>query len=370
MKACGITAEYNPFHKGHQYHIEETRKKTGCDAVIAVMSGNFTQRGEPAVIDKWTRAEAAVRGGADIVLELPYIYAVQSASRFAEGAVGILKKAGVSCISFGSECGNLENLKEIAEAPINPDHIRQSMASGMSYPQAYSLLAGEMMPNDILAVCYLRQMQDTGIEPVIIQRTGGYLDEKMGEMPSALAIRKALKQHQDIAGSTIMQEALENSFHPWMELYYPYLRTFLIMSAREHLSSLFMFSEGIENHLAEKAMENDTWDSFLHACITHRYTASRIRRTCLHAMNQITKEEVRRLPDHHAVRVLAFNETGRQYLREMRESETRFACRFADMPKPWRVMEYRTTLLYASVFPEETRKHLLHQEITGAMYIR
>lgn len=370
MKACGITAEYNPFHKGHQYHIEETRKLTGCDVLIAVMSGNFTQRGEPAVTDKWARAEAAVKGGADLVLELPYIFAVQSASRFAEGAVSILKKAGVSSISFGSECGNLENLKEIAEAPINPDHIRQSMASGMSYPRAYSLLAGEMMPNDILAVSYLKQLADTDIEPVLVQRTGGYLDDEMGEMPSALAIRKALKNGADLGDSTIMKDTLEHEFHPWMELYYPYLRTFLIMSSREFLSSLFMFSEGIENHLAEKAAENDSWDDFLHACITHRYTASRIRRTCLHAMNQITKEEVRRLPDHQAVRVLAFNETGRQYLREMRESETRFACRFADMPRPWRLMEYRTTLLYSSVFPEEKRKHLIQEEITGARYIR
>ena len=125
MKACGIIAEYNPFHKGHIYQIEETRKKTGCDVMIAVMSGHFTQRGEPAVIDKWSRAESAVRSGIDLVLELPYIHVVQSASHFAKGGVKVLKKAGISYLSFGSECGNLENLKEIAETPVNPDHLHQ-----------------------------------------------------------------------------------------------------------------------------------------------------------------------------------------------------------------------------------------------------
>ena len=369
MKACGIIAEYNPFHKGHIYQIEETKKKTGCDVMIAVMSGHFTQRGEPAVIDKWSRAEYAVRGGIDLVLELPYIHAVQSASHFARGGVSVLKKAGISYLSFGSECGNLENLKEIAETPVNPDHLHQSLSSGMSFPKAYSLLTGEMLPNDILAVCYLKELMDTDIEPVLIPRTSSYNDDEIREVSSALAIRTALKKGLDLSDSTPMKDILTGSFHPWMELYYPYLRTFLLMTDKERLSSFFLFSEGIENHLIEKAERNDTWDSFLKDAVTYRYTASRIRRTCLQALNQITKEEVSRLPEHDAVRVLAFNDTGRAYLREMKESQTKFACRFADIPRPWRLMEYKTTMLYSSVFPEEERKHLLHEEVTGARFV-
>ena len=154
MKACGIIAEYNPFHEGHIHHIAETRRNTGTDCIIAVMSGNFVQRGEPAAIDKWARAEAAVRSGADLVIELPYLYATQSASQFARGGVRLLSLAGCTAMSFGSECGNLENLQEIADTPVNPDHIRTMMKTGAGYPKAYSLLTASMMPNDILAVCY------------------------------------------------------------------------------------------------------------------------------------------------------------------------------------------------------------------------
>ncbi len=110
MKTCGIIAEYNPFHYGHAYQIKQTREKTNADIIIAVMSGNFVQRGEPAIIDKWKRAKAAIENGVDVVIELPYIYATQAGSQFAHGAVTILKCANVDYISFGSECGNLENL--------------------------------------------------------------------------------------------------------------------------------------------------------------------------------------------------------------------------------------------------------------------
>ena len=239
----------------------------------------------------------------------------------------------------------------------------------MSFPKAYSLLTGEMLPNDILAVCYLKELMDTDIEPVLIPRTSSYNDDEMREVSSALAIRTALKKGLDLSDSTPMKDILTGSFYPWMELYYPYLRTFLLMTDKERLSSFFLFSEGIENHLIEKAERNDTWDGFLKDAVTYRYTASRIRRTCLQALNQITKEEVSRLPEYNAVRVLAFNETGRAYLREMKESQTKFACRFADISRPWRLMEYKTTMLYASVFPEEERKHLLHEEVTGARFV-
>jgi len=120
MKVCGITAEYNPFHNGHRYQIEKTKEKTGADVILAVMSGNFVQRGEPAVIDKWERAKAAVLNGVDVVIELPNIYALQAASRFAHGSVTLLKAAQVDCISFGSECGNLENLQESQKRPSTP----------------------------------------------------------------------------------------------------------------------------------------------------------------------------------------------------------------------------------------------------------
>ena len=369
MKVCGIIAEYNPFHNGHRYQIEQARKLSGCDMVIAVMSGNFVQRGEPAIIDKWKRAKVAIENGVDLVIELPYFYATQSASKFAYGAVELLKIAKVDYISFGSECANLENLQEIADTSLNPDNLRESMQTGMSFPRAYSLLTGSMEPNDILAVSYLKHLKGSNIQPVIVQRTSGYLSPEISENASALAIRKALKNNDSLANSTPMEEILKESTLVYPEQFYPYLRTYLLTSSRKQLEDLFLFNEGIENHLRKCAADNDTYEGFLRDATTYRYTSNRIRRSILQAMVQLTKYEAQRLPALDHLRILAFNDTGKKWLHDMRKEDMRICSKFADVPFPWRTLEYRSTLLYTSVLPSEERKGLLKLEISGAHYI-
>ena len=369
MKVCGIITEYNPLHNGHLYHIEQARKQSECDVLIAVMSGNFVQRGEPAVIDKWKRAEAAIRNGVDAVIELPFVYATQSASVFAHGGVSILKNAKADFICFGSECGNLENLIEIAETSVNPDHLREMMDSGMSYPRAYSLLTGSMAPNDILAVSYLKEMQSTDIKPLIVERTNEYLSEELSELASAYAIRLALKQKRDITGTTPMMSELAESFLCDWDQYYPYLRTFLLMTPRETLCRFAMMSEGIEVHLKECASRSRDWNEFLREAVTYRYTASRIRRTCLYALLQITPEEVKAASDTDHQRILAFNDKGRAWLKEMKKLEVSTLSRFALMSEGRKNLEYRAALLYSSVMDEENRQKLLKDEISGARYI-
>ena len=370
MKTCGIIAEYNPFHNGHMYQIRKTREITGCDLIIAVMSGNFVQRGEPALIDKWTRASAAAANGADVVIELPYIYATQSASRFAEAGVKLLQMAGVDYISFGSECGNLENLQDIADTPVNPDHLHVSMDTGMSFPKAYSLLTSQMQPNDILAVSYLKALKNTGIQPIVIPRTSNYQSTELSENASALAIRTAIREKRDVSEATIMAKTLQEAETAAMEQLYPYLRTLLLTTPKERLGGFFLFSEGIENHLKKNAAEADSWNSFLHACTTYRYTAGRIRRCCLQAACQITSYEVSRLPELDTLRILAFNEKGRLWLHDMRKTDVRIASKFSDIPYPWRQLEYRTSLLYASLFSESERRRVMEAEIKGARYIK
>lgn len=368
MKVCGIAAEYNPFHSGHQYHIEEARKASGCDVILAVMSGDFVQRGEPAVADKVRRAVCAVEHGVDVVIALPYIYSTQSAVWFAHGAVSLMKLAGVSHIAFGTECGNLENLMEIAETPVNPDHLHVSMDTGMSFPKAYSLLTTDMRPNDILAVSYLKEIAGTDIIPVPVQRTTDYNDTALGEVSSALAIRTALKEHRFTGDLTPLK--LDEEAVPWMEDYWPYLRTFLLLTDAKTLGTYQMFSEGIENHLKQCAKEADSWASFLQKSVNYRYTASRIRRTCLQAMMQLTKEEVRRLGEPDFLQVLAFNEKGREWLHSMRKKEVKIASRFARGDFHWREAEFRSSLLYTSVFDEEKRQEILKREIGGAVYVK
>lgn len=369
MSVCGVVAEYNPFHNGHVYQLEMARKLTGADTIIVVMSGNFTQRGEPAIVNKWLRAEAAVKNGADVVIELPYISCVQAASHFADAAVHLLDLAGCDYICFGSECGNLDNLKEIADTPVNPDHLHVAMHDGMSFPKAYSLLTSAMEPNDILAVCYLKAMKNTAMKPVIVQRTSHYLGKDLTDMASAYAIRNGIFHHLSIHGTTPMEDLLGKADCIEMKRYWPYLRTLLLASPRARLENLFLFQEGIEKLLKDNAQKEDDFDEFINACTNYRYTSSRIKRTCLSVMNQVTKEEVQRLPDADTLRILAFNSHGRKWLHDMRKNDIRIASKFADVPYPYREMEFRTTLLYTSVMKKEERQWILDQEIRGAHYV-
>lgn len=370
MKTCGIICEYNPFHNGHKYQIEQARKKSNADIMIAVISGHFTQRGEPAIIDKWKRAEAAVRNGIDLVIELPYIFSTQAATSFAHGGVHLLKLCKIDAISFGSECGNLENLQDIAATSVNPDHLRESLNQGMSYPRAYSLLTANMAPNDILAVSYLKEIQDTSIEPILIQRTGGYLDPEIKTNASALAIRTALKDGSDLMDSTPMENILRASETVRLEQFWPYIRTFLLMTPSSVLSQYFLFSEGIENHLKKNAQTNSNIDSFLKNSTTYRYTTSKIRRCLLQAMMQIQKNTAKQLGMPDTLRVLAMNDKGRNWLSSKRKSNIKIASRFADIPKPWRDMEYQSTLLYTSVLSNQERERICHREIQGISYIK
>ena len=370
MKACGIVVEYNPFHNGHLYHLNKAKEVSGCDVVVAVMSGNFVQRGEPAILDKWQRAETAVRQGVDLVIELPYPYVIQSASHFAEGAITLLKLAQVSSVVFGSESNNLEELKEIASMSINPDNLKESMSNGIAFPKAYGLWCREMMPNDILAVAYLKQLEDSGIEPISIQRTVGYHDlSDQGPIVSAKAIREAYFKDHHLLSQTPMQKALESSETVSVSQFYPYLRTLLTTMPRDLLATYFLFSEGIEVHLANCADQADTWDQFLSLAVNRRYTRSRIQRTCLQLLCQIRWQDIRALPELDTLRPLAFNEKGRDYLKQLRKNEVHIASRFAAIPQPYRILEYRSTQLYTSMMDEQQRQKLLKQEIGGPILL-
>ena len=370
LHACGIVAEYNPLHNGHLYQMRLAREKTNCDLLVVVLSGNFTQRGEPAIFNKWIRAKEAVKNGVDLVIELPYVYATQSATGFAKGAIQALSLAHVDWLCFGSECGNLDNLQEIAQTPINPDHLHQSMDQGMSFPKTYSLLSSEMRPNDILAASYLKQLQGTNIKPIVVQRTTNYLDSALHSTASALAIRQAIKNGQDLLDTTPMKDICLSRECAWPQLFYPYFRTFILTSTPETLSKLFLFSEGIENLFIKNAKQEDTYEGFLNACTNYRYTSGRIRRCMLQAMNQVTKEEVQHLPELDRFRVLCFNDIGREYLKQLSANEVLYSSRFAQVPQPYRDMEYRSSLLYTSVLSNTLRREILQNEIGGALYIK
>ncbi|MEG0177457.1 tRNA(Met) cytidine acetate ligase [Anaerorhabdus sp.] len=371
MKICGIVVEYNPFHNGHAYHIQKAREITGCDVLVAVMSGNFTQRGEPAIIDKWLRSKEAILNGVDCVIELPYIFATQSASHFAKGALDILKLAHIDSLVFGSESNNIEELQDMAESCIHVDNLKESLQKGNSFPKAYGLLAKEMEPNDILGVAYLKECIGTSIKPYTIQRTIHYHDSEIhNTIASASAIRNAYFKGIPFASATSMASTLSEASCVSLKAFYPYLRTLLCTSNPNELSSIFLFNEGIENHLINQAMKSATFEEFINNATTRRYTTSRIQRSCIQLLNHVTKEEVKNLPPINSLRILAFNDNGRQYLRFLTDKEINVASKFGQIPEKYRKLEFRTTLLYTSLMSEEHRQSIIKKEIGGPQYIK
>lgn len=370
MKITGIVTEYNPFHNGHQYHIEQTRQLTQPDVLVAVMSGHFVQRGEPAIIDKWTRTEAALRHGVDLVIELPIAFATQSAQTFAYKSVEILALAQASDIVFGSESNDLETIKEIADLNISIDSLKESMRSGLSYPKAIGLLSGEYDPNDILGIGYCRAAKHFQITPHTIQRTNSYHSiDTDSSIASATAIRKALKEHKEIAHMTPMQDLEHQRVYPDWQLYYPFLRHILLTLPKTILQEVFLVSEGIESHMIRQAMIHDDAHGFIDACINRRYSKARIQRTMVHLLLHHTKQQVKELPSIDTLRVLGFNSQGLKALQMYKEKEIKVASRFNQIPLPYRRMEHKATQIYASVFDKKEKDRILSRESQGPVIL-
>lgn len=363
MQVSGIVVEYNPFHNGHIYHINKTKELTNPDLLIAITSGNFTQRGEVSIIDKFEKTKAALKHGVDLVVELPYIYTVQSASVFGKRSVELLNKLKINNLVFGSECNNLEELEKFADYNIDVDHLKEVMDKGNSFPSAYGLLAGSLYPNDILGISYLRELKNTNIKPYLLQRTNSYHSEEISEIASAKAIRKAVKESKDykLATPLTIDKPVFN------EELYPYLRLRLLTATAEELSNIFLVSEGIENMLMKNARTYFNYDEFINASISKRYTRSRIQRICLNIICNITKIEVNNLPDLNYIRVLGFNNKGKEYLRQFRKDEIDVITQFKNIPQEYKDIEWKASNVYASLL-DNPQEYLL-KELKGPIII-
>lgn len=323
IKITGIVAEYNPFHSGHSYQINSIKS----DAIVAVMSGSFVQRGDVAVADKWTRAEYALIGGIDLVIELPVVFALNTAQKFALGAVALLDRMGVDEICFGSECGDIDAMTTAArlmenESPEISKLIKQLISTGISYPSAREKAYEHILPkgllstpNNILGIEYLRALLrlNSKITPITIKRHGaGYNDLiPHGGIASASAIRNILKNGGDASSFTKFNSkpnnlsCLDNAVTANLRM----------MSAGE-LQKINDVSEGLENRILKAAAEYHTIDKIAESVKTKRYTMSRIKRILISSLLGITSEMSEHLPDY--IRVLAMNDTGKAVLKELK----------------------------------------------------
>ena len=331
-KVAGIIAEYNPFHRGHAYHIAETRRALGEDcAVVCVLSGDFVQRGDTAVFDKYTRGEMAVRGGADLVLELPLRWCLSSAEGFARGGVSMLAAAGVvTHLSFGSETGSLPALERTAavlDDPAFPERLREKLQTGVSFPAAREAALAELVgetasvlsrPNDTLAVEYLRAIRalSAPLIPLVIPRIGAGHDQT-GEsaFPSASELRRRLRAGEDVSEWVPHLPEASPVFLEDLELV---MLSRLRRLPREAFAALPDCAEGLENVLYKAVRSEATLEGILARAKSKRYPMSRLRRMLLCAALDLDKPEDRPLPPY--LRVLAANERGRGLLRAMRSA--------------------------------------------------
>ena len=326
MRILGIIVEYNPFHNGHVYHIEQAKTLVSPDYTIAVMSSSFVQRGEPAIIDKWTRSELAIEYGVDLVIELPFVYACQSADYFAKGAIDLLHAVGVSDICFGSEDGHIETFLDIAYAIDKhqdqyDQFVKQAIKEGLRYPDACNQALKNILhkeirtPNDLLGLSYVKEVvfNHYTISMHCINRTNHYHSTDLTTIASATAIRQAMRQHIPFDQFLPHYELYQNDLYV-LDDFYPYLRYLLLTSSPSQIKTYHLVEEGLENSLYHAIVNTNTMSEFIDALLSKRYTKPRIQRMLIHILMQNTKEDIKKAMDIDYIHILSMNEKGRTYL--------------------------------------------------------
>jgi len=358
MKACGIIAEYNPFHKGHHYQIEQIRMQTDADVIIVAMSGNFVQRGEPAIENKWHRAKMALENGADLILELPTLSSTQATDWFAAGGVGILHAAKCSQIAFGVEDTIIDY--QVAFQEWNTlqtkirEHVTYDEMKSLTYANRLSLIAKEnfgensplyrlmQQPNQQLGFAYVKELlsRNLPMEFLTIERKGnGHLDEEIHDeqFASGTALRKQLvkgERNSNIYAQLPYIEGVSlNEYRNNWEQYWTLLKYQLERSSVEELRTIYQMDEGIEYRFKKFLPQANSFDEFIQLLKNKRWTWARLQRLCLYVLLGITKKQVEQhfesIREPKEVGVLGFTKKGREYLKTLREEETEFITNYA-----------------------------------------
>ncbi|WJE17360.1 nucleotidyltransferase [Halobacillus sp. ACCC02827] len=396
MKSCGVVVEYNPFHNGHYYHLQQARKQTEADCIVAVMSGPFLQRGEPAIIDKWHRTKAALRGGADLVVELPFLYAVQNSDFFSKGAIRILADLGVQAVCFGSESGRIDAFLQTKEQmelheDTYQETLRKSMAEGLSFPEASRLgyeaidfpdgAVDMSQPNNILGLSYLKEIAAYAphMDPVTILRKDSHYHEEdiTGTIASATSIRRELLKKQcltEAAVKSLRKDTVEQLhsyrsmagvWHEW-ERYFQLLQYKVGTMEASVLRSIHGVDEGLEYRLKRLMKDAVSFQDFMDKVKTKRYTWTRLQRTLVHILVGTDKETARReLQEEQPpyARVLGMNEHGRSFLKEAKKTTpVPVITQPQQLTHPLLELEERATAAYYAPLAPKQRTALMKRE--------
>jgi len=380
VRVVGLITEYNPFHNGHLYHLQESLRVADAEASVAIMSGHFLQRGEPALVDKWVRTEMALAAGVDLVLELPVPFACNSAPHFAMGAVQSLQALGVvDALCFGSESGELALLQKVAEVLVGDEgaieaHILDRLRDGVSYPAARAeALAGRLpelraeevaAPNNILGIEYLKALRKTAsrITPFTIKRLGaGYHDTAAADgVASATGLRGMLASGEPVdrympaACLALLQEALQSGACPDAERFFVALQAHLLQPVT-HLEGIYLLDEGFERRLALTALQASSVDELVSAVKSRQWTRTRIQRALIALYLQVRARQMKAFLKAGPLylRLLGNSDKGRRVLAKARQRKS--------LPLVGDPARATTTL--RKFYRENSRRRLLAEEM-------
>lgn len=357
MNSIGIIAEYNPFHNGHLYQIKKIKEKYKDSVIVLVLSGNFTQRGEVSVIDKFKKTKIALDQGIDLIVELPFPFATQSADYFSYGAVTILEKLKVDKLIFGSESNDLDLINEIVNIQDNEELdllVRYYSKQGNNYPTALSSaikdLTGKEVntPNDLLGISYLKTIKENNynIVPETILRIDNYHNKDLSNnISSATAIRKALLEGKDISNN-ISYDTKELSDLHFIEDYFDLLKYKILSS--DNLNTYQTVSEGIDNLIKKEIVNCNTYEELINKLKSKRYTTNKLKRMLLHILVGFTKEKAKQFNSISYIRILGFNSKGQKYLNSIKKDiDIPIISKINKNKDPMLEFELDTTSIYA-----------------------
>ena len=369
MKVIGLIAEYNPFHNGHLYQIEKIKEKYPDSIIIVVMSGNFTQRGEISLLNKWDKTDIALEYGCDLVVELPFIFATQSADNFARGAIQILSMLGIDSLIFGSESNNIEKLTKVVTTQLYDETydllVKTYLEKGNNYPTSMNKALEKcchlsiIEPNDLLGISYMKEVfkQNKKISVETIKRTNSYYSKSLkNKIASATAIRDGFKKEKDIS-KCVPKKTYSYLKHCAIneDLYFQLLK-YKIMTC-DDLSIYLDIDEGIENRIKANIKTSNTLDELIEKIKTKRYTYNKIKRALLHIVCDFTKDLKDKNKNISYIRILGMSSKGKRHLSRVKKD---IYIPILSKYKPLLDYEMKITSIYSLLI--EKKNDLIQQE--------
>ena len=370
MKSIGIICEYNPFHNGHLYHIETIKKNFKDYLIVLVLSPSFTERGEISIINKWDKTKIALAAGVDLIVELPFPFATQSADIFAKGAIEILESLNCEYVVFGSESNDIQRLNQLAEIQLtNIEYnklVNNYLQDGINYPTALSKALTKISkidikdPNDLLGLSYVKQIKKNNfkIKPLTIKRTSNYHDlDTTSNIVSASAIRNILKENKDVkkfVPDYVPQYINKTNYN---ERLFQILKYKIISD--NNLSCYQTVDEGIENRIMKFIHQSNSIDELISNIKTKRYTYNKISRMLVHILCSFTKDLAEEMTNIEYIRVLGFNKQGQNYLKSIKnQCEIPIITNCRGINNKMLMLEHKISDIYNLITDNNFKDHL------------